>query len=243
MINAVMHPIDTGNAIWGAVERRIDAVSAANAAGDTFTTARLGAGIGTEIGLFAAPFVGPTVRLAGRVGEVGLQWPIVFDLTEASSTASMTFGLDRIMFRSVLATDDALAAAANAPRQTMGFGLGWYENMVAMYGARNVEWVSGSGRTIEWVDPWLPVPAQTSGFRVAVTERSSTFVAELEMAAGPRPAGAIAHHDWPLMLGGLDNGFLNGSWVLEPQHIFGHSLLTPQVQRLPYGTFVIIKPK
>lgn len=129
-----------------------------------------------------------------------------------------------------------------APRQTMATGGEWYEYYAGKYGAQNVDWVSGSGRTIAWPSE-LPMPATTSMIRVPPLTRSGTFVRELESVAGPRPPGTIAHHTQPLGLGGVDNGALNGSWVYSGPHTVGHGVLNPQVNVVPYGTQIRIKPQ
>ncbi len=126
------------------------------------------------------------------------------------------------------------AAAENAKlRQTMATGREWYNALSATYGAGNVEWTSGAGRTIQWPSQ-LPLPAAgTRLFRVQPPVRSGSFVGDLTGVAGPRPPGAIAHHVTPLQLNGLDNGALNGAWVLEPAHQAGHGMLTPIINSTP----------
>jgi hypothetical protein len=53
---------------------------------------------------------------------------------------------------------------------------------------------------------------------------------------------AIAHHVQPLGLNGIDDGALNGSWEFKPFHQNGHTFLNGQVNDLPYGTEIRIKP-
>ena len=133
-------------------------------------------------------------------------------------------------------------AANTAQRQTMATGAEWYDYFAGKYGAQNVDWVSGSGRTITWPTE-LPMPATTSMIRVPPPVRSGSFVRELESVAGPRPPGGIAHHNQPLGLGGIDDGALNGSWQISDPHADGHGLLNPQVNVVPYGTQIRIKPR
>lgn len=122
----------------------------------------------------------------------------------------------------------------------MGLGRGWDHNFVAQYGAENVEWTAGSGRTIEW-RPELPVP-EGSMFRVRSPEvRSPQFISELESVAGPRPEDAIGHHVKPLMCGGADCGTTNGAWVQRPEHVGGHNAIK-SIERLPLGTEIVVKP-
>lgn len=142
----------------------------------------------------------------------------------------------------------ALAPASSAGfRQTFATGSEWYEYYAQQYGVANVEWVSGSGRTITWPSQ-LPLPANTQMFRVR-PERGSParFAAELETVAGPRPLGGIAHHNQPLMLNGIDNGAVNGSWQFSPFHQPGHNVINGQVlwprPGLPYGTEIRILPR
>lgn len=134
-----------------------------------------------------------------------------------------------------------MAAPSTVSRQTMATGSEWYEYYAGKYGAQNVDWVSGSGRTITWPSE-LPMPANSQMFRVPSPPRSSTFVSELESVAGPRPPGGIGHHNQPLGLHGVDNGATNGSWQFDPAHQNGHNPINSAVNRLPYGTEIRIKP-
>src|SRR5690606_4577724 len=81
-----------------------------------------------------------------------------------------------------------LQAEVNAalPRQTMATGREWFDYLASRYGAENVEWVAGSGRTATWPGG-LPMPTGTM-FRTPSPVRSSQFVRDLESVAGPRPA-------------------------------------------------------
>jgi hypothetical protein len=133
----------------------------------------------------------------------------------------------------------AAAAESGGARQTMATGKEWFDHFAGKYGAQNVEWTSGSGRTISWPSQ-LPRPAASEMLRVRPPLRSSTFTSELQSVAGPRPPSGIAHHTQPLGLNGADNGFLNGSWVFESPHQIGHGVLNPQVNSVPYGTWLII---
>ena len=131
------------------------------------------------------------------------------------------------------------------PHQTLATGSEWYDYFAQRYGTQNVEWVSGSGRTITWPSE-LPLPANTQMFRVRPERGSSSrFAADLETVAGPRPPGAVAHHNQPLMLNGVDNGAVNGSWQFNPGHQAGHDIINSQVltPRLPYGTEIRILPR
>jgi len=130
----------------------------------------------------------------------------------------------------------------SGPRQTMATGREWYDALVQRYSAQNVEWVGGAGRTIRWPSE-LPRPhAGVRLFQVRPPARSSTFVRELSEATGPRPAHHVAHHRQFLQLNGLDDGALNGVWVLDELHMAGHGKLTPIINRTPYGTEFIIMP-
>ena len=68
------------------------------------------------------------------------------------------------------------------------------------------------------------------------------FAEELERVAGPRPPGGIAHHNQPLGLNGVDDGATNGSWQVNPGHQAGHDLINSEVNHLPYGTEIRIRP-
>ena len=135
----------------------------------------------------------------------------------------------------------AAAAAADAGGQTFATGKEWYDYYAGKYGAQNVEWTSGSGRTLTWPRE-LPMPASTEMLRVSPGPRGSGFVFDLESVAGPRPLGAIANHTQPLGLNGVDNGLINGSWVDAAAHQAGHGALNSVVNSVPYGTMIIIKP-
>lgn len=157
---------------------------------------------------------------------------------------------DQMLFEGGLAFGAALDIALNTkfgspfveerPSQTMATGKEWYDNFVSQYGHENVEWTSGSGKTIDWPLE-LPMPAEIEMIRVPPPPRSYTFTSELTSVAGPRPTDAIAHHTQPLGLNGVDNGAINGSWVLEGPHTDGHVLLNAQVNTESYGTWIIIK--
>lgn len=137
------------------------------------------------------------------------------------------------------------AASSNISRQYYATGSEWYDYYAGTYGAQNVDWVSGSGRTISWPTgrPLPPDGISTKMFRVAPERKpAAQFAAELESVAGPRPPGGIAHHNQPLGLNGLDNGAINGSWQFDPSHQTGHDLINRQVNHLPYGTEIRIKP-
>ena len=131
------------------------------------------------------------------------------------------------------------AAESGAARQTFATGKEWYDYFAGKHGSQNVNWVSGSGRTVPWPRE-LPMPATTEMLRVAPGTRSSAFVSQLESVAGPRPTGAIAHHTQPLGLNGVDNGLINGSWVQGAAHQAGHSSVNSVVNSVPYGTWIII---
>lgn len=120
-------------------------------------------------------------------------------------------------------------------------GRQWYDFLAQKYGAQNVDWVSGAGRTIQWPGQ-LPVPTADRMFRVVPPERSSAFVSELINAQGPRPPDSIAHHVQFLQLNGVDNGAVNGAWVPRQPHGVGHGITTPFINNLPYGTEIVIKP-
>ena len=107
--------------------------------------------------------------------------------------------------------------------------------------AQNVDWVSGSGRTVTWPSE-LPMPQATQMFKVRPPIRSSTFTSELESVAGPRPVDAVGHHVQPLGLQGVDNGEINGAWVPTTSSQTGHGLLNRTLNRVPYGTEIRIKP-
>jgi len=66
-------------------------------------------------------------------------------------------------------------------------GSEWYQHFATRYGAANVEWTSGSGRTLAWPRE-LPLPTNTQMFRVRPPKRSSTFITELESVAGEMSA-------------------------------------------------------
>ncbi len=127
---------------------------------------------------------------------------------------------------------------------TMSFATGseWYDHLIQQHGSQNVEWVSGSGRTITWPNE-LPLPENSQMFRVRPPLRSSTFTRDLERVAGPRPTNGIGHHNQPLGLNGLDNGLNNGSWQFNPAHQNGHNIINGQVNHLPYGTEFRILPR
>jgi len=131
-----------------------------------------------------------------------------------------------------------LRASNSGGRQTMATGREWYDHLAQKYGAKNVEWTSGAGRTVEWPST-LPIPPGQM-FRVRPPARSPTFADELSEAAGPRPPGAHGHHNQPLFLNGVDNGAVNGSWQGGAGHAAGHGQLNPLI-RLPYGTEIVPK--
>jgi hypothetical protein len=84
------------------------------------------------------------------------------------------------------------------------------------------------------------MPQAKQMFKVPTGPRSSTFLSELESVAGPRPAGGIGHHVQPFSLQGVDNGAVNGAWVLDPAHTTGHARFP--LNQIPYGTEIRIKP-
>jgi hypothetical protein len=127
-----------------------------------------------------------------------------------------------------------------AARQTFATGKEWHDYFAGQNGAQSVDWVSGSGRTMEWPSE-LPMPATTEMLRVVPGKRSPEFIPQLESVAGLRPAGAIAHHNHPIGLNGMDNGAINGSWVLEAPHQAGHNTVNSVVNSVPYGTWIILK--
>ena len=131
--------------------------------------------------------------------------------------------------------------ATSNPNQLAVSGRQWYDYFAQNYGAQNVDWASGSGRTMNWPSE-LPVPTADRMFRVSPPERSSTFVNELIGAQGPRPQDAIAHHVQFLQLNGVDNGAVNGAWVPAVPHSAGHAYTTPIINSVPYGTEFVIKP-
>jgi RHS repeat-associated protein len=139
------------------------------------------------------------------------------------------------------ATDDFASQATGAARQTMATGKEWYDYLAGRYGSSNVEWVSGSGRTIQWPSQ-LPAPPASEMLRVRPPTRSGSFVPGLASAAGPRPAGAVAHHVKPLFMGGSDSGTTNAAWTAEAAHQAGHATLNREVVPLPYGTWIVVKP-
>ena len=143
-------------------------------------------------------------------------------------------------------TDDFAPQAAGAAeqatvRQTMATGKEWYDYLAGRYGSSNVEWASGSGRTIQCPSQ-LPTPPATEMLRVRPPARSGSFVPDLATAAGPRPAGAVAHHVKPLFMGGSDSGTTNAAWTAEAAHQAGHATLNREVVPLPYGTWIVVKP-
>lgn len=164
-------------------------------------------------------------------------------ITRAEAAAMLNASEVRVQASAaaVLSGRSAAAAENGAARQTFATGKEWYDYLAGRYGAQDVEWVSGSGRTIAWPSE-LPMPAATQMLRVAPGVRSSAFVSQLESAAGARPTGAIAHHTQPLGLNGVDNGLINGSRVQGSAHQAGHSALNSAVNSVPYGTWIIIKP-
>ncbi len=139
------------------------------------------------------------------------------------------------------ATDDFASQATGAARQTMATGKEWYDYLASRYGSSNVEWVSGSGRTIQWPSQ-LPAPPASEMLRVRPSTRSGSFVPDLTSAAGSRPAGAVAHHVKPLFMGGSDSGTTNAAWTAEAAHQAGHATLNREVVPLPYGTWIVVKP-
>jgi hypothetical protein len=134
----------------------------------------------------------------------------------------------------------ATSAEGGGARQTMATGKEWYDYLVSQHGPSNVEWTSGSGRTISWPSQ-LPRPAATEMLRVRPPARSGAFTRELESVAGPRPGRAAAHHIQPLFMGGRDSGLGNASWLAEALHQAGHAQVNPVVIPLPYGTWIIVK--
>jgi RHS repeat-associated protein len=139
-------------------------------------------------------------------------------------------------------TEAPAPASMSATHRTFTTGSEWYEFFSQTYGAGNVEWTSGSGRTMAWPTE-LPLPTNTQMFRVRPAARSRAFVSDsdLETVAGPRPLEGIAHHNQPLGLNGVDNGVLNGSWQFE-LHQPGHDKINIFVNQLPYGTEIRIIP-
>jgi hypothetical protein len=135
----------------------------------------------------------------------------------------------------------ALPSNNGAVRQTFATGKEWYDHLAGQYGAQNVDWVSGSGKTMAWPSE-LPIPATTEMLRVAPGTRNPAFVSQVESVAGARPTGAIAHHTQPLGLNGVDNGLINGSWVQGAAHQAGHSAVNSVVNSVSYGTWIIIAP-
>jgi hypothetical protein len=182
---------------------------------------------------FATPFA----AVSGRPGSVGS----VSD--EALSSRAVRAGENVADGLTPIRPPGGLAGAAEegAARQTMMTGKEWYDYFSSQYGAGNVEWVSGSGRTIQW-PAQLPKPAATEMLRVRPPTRSGTFVPDLAAAAGPRPPGAVAHHVQPLFMGGLDSGTQNAAWAAEAAHQAGHASLHPVVVPLPLGTWIVMKP-
>jgi len=126
------------------------------------------------------------------------------------------------------------AEGQTSARQTFATGKEWYDYLAAKYGAANVEWTSGSGRTVQWSSR-LPLPGVNEMLRTRPLPRSSAFVKDI---MGPKPTGSVAHHKQFLGLGGPDNGTTNGAWVPYPDHVAGHAEMS-EVNRLPYGTWVI----
>ena len=127
-------------------------------------------------------------------------------------------------------------------RTTMATGREWYDHFVSKAGAANVEWTSGSGRTITWPSE-LPRPDEGARlFHVRPRSRSSTFVDELTKASGPRPPGHVAHHRQFLQLNGVDDGATNGVWCPDAAHVQGHAGLAPVIGTTPYGTEFVILP-
>jgi len=120
-------------------------------------------------------------------------------------------------------------------------GRQWYDYFASQYGAENIDWVSGSGRTITWPTE-LPVPTAHRMFRVPPAGRSGTFADELESVAGERPTDNVAHHVQFLQLNGVDNGAVNGAWVPDDLHSIGHAYTTPMINNVPYGVEFVIKP-
>ena len=128
----------------------------------------------------------------------------------------------------------------DSKRQTFGTGAEWHEYLSEKHGAENVEWTSGSGRTVGWPKD-LPRPSADRLVKVPPPPRSKTFVPELVETAGPRPPGAVAHHVDPIGLAGADNGRTNGAWLLEPSHQRGHGQLNRAISSLPYGTEIRVR--
>jgi len=132
------------------------------------------------------------------------------------------------------------AAVRNTENTLAVTGREWYDQFAQQYGAQNVEWASGSGRTITW-PAGAPIPQAERMFRVRPETRSSTFAAELESVAGPRPPDSAAHHVQFLQLNGVDNGMINGAWARNPLHNQWHGVTTPQINAVPYGTEIILR--
>jgi hypothetical protein len=105
LVGAVTSPIETGSRIWGNVTDQWNLSWQYEEAGDVFTAERIRWGLYTEGALLVGPFVGPALRGVGRLGELGLQWPITVDLSSARSTASMAGAGEWFGFRSMLRGD------------------------------------------------------------------------------------------------------------------------------------------
>jgi hypothetical protein len=155
----------------------------------------------------------------------------------ATLTASVALGIPSDSPTSASVSGEARTGGM---RQTFATGKEWYDYFADRYGAQNVDWVSGSGRTVSWPSE-LPRPGTSEMIRVPPANRSGAFVSQLQSVAGPRPSGAIAHHTQPLGLNGIDNGLINGSWIQDTAHLTGHGSLNTIVNSVPYGTWVIIK--
>jgi hypothetical protein len=132
-------------------------------------------------------------------------------------------------------------AARNTENTLAVSGREWYDYFAGKYGGQNVDWVSGSGRTIDW-PAQLPVPTADRMFRVVPPDRSWSFVNELTSVEDSRPPDTIAHHVQFLQLNGVDNGAVNGAWVPADLHSAGHAITTPMINSVPYGVEFVIKP-
>lgn len=200
----------------------------------------LGTATGTTGWYIDEPILQPLVNLGSGVGT---WWgnPTLENGAAAAADVSTAAGILAGALKPLPSLNKPCLAAEGGGAQTFATGKEWYDYFAGKYGAQNVEWTSGSGRTLAWPSE-LPMPANTEMLRVPPGPRSSSFVSDLESVAGPRPVDAIAHHTQPLGLNGADNGLINGSWVDAAAHQTGHGAVNSVVNSVPYGTWIIIKP-
>jgi hypothetical protein len=222
------HPVDT---VVQAHKRVIAQVEAHEAKGEYFSGGIASGELasGDAAAVLGAAEAGVGLARLGVRAATGIARSAAS--AEAGAAASVETGA---------AAGSGASAESAAARQTMATGREWYDNFVEQYGAENVEWVGGSGRTVPWPSEFdLP---QGSMFRTRSPQpRSSSFIPELESVAGPRPPGSVGHHVKPLMCNGVDCGATNGAWVQEGAHVSGHNKIKA-IERLPLGTEIVARP-